>query len=204
MLDMAWDAIVTGAGLFWRAAWALALGYAISAAIQVFVSRRAAAQRLGDGSPAQLTLAALLGFVSSSCSFAALSATRSLWTKGAALTSALAFMFASTNLAVEVAALAFIFLGWQYALALFAGAPILIAVMAVLVRFSRPDRLAKSAEERAEQVSGMDMDAAASCRSGSATGHATSGHTRTWVWPTSRNGAWCTRSSSSGFSSPVR
>lgn len=160
MLDMAWDAIVTGAGLFWRAAWALALGYAVSAAIQVFVSRRAAAQRLGDGGPAQLTLAALLGFVSSSCSFAALSATRSLWTKGAALTSALAFMFASTNLAVEVAALAFIFLGWQYALALFAGAPILIAVMAVLVRFSRPDRLAKSAEERAEQVSGMDMDAA--------------------------------------------
>ncbi|MFC5730878.1 permease [Nocardioides vastitatis] len=160
MLGMVWDSIITGAGLFWRAAWALALGYAISAAIQVFVSRRAAAERLGDGSPAQLGLAALLGFVSSSCSFAALSATRSLWTKGAALTSALAFMFASTNLAIEVAALAFIFLGWQYSLALFAGAPILILVMAVLVRLTRPDQLAARALEQAEQASGMDMDAA--------------------------------------------
>ncbi len=37
----------------------------------------------------------VLGFASSSCSFAALSATRSLFTKGAALTSALAFTFAS-------------------------------------------------------------------------------------------------------------
>ncbi len=34
-----WDAVYTGAGLFWKALWALALGYAISAAIQVFVSR---------------------------------------------------------------------------------------------------------------------------------------------------------------------
>ena len=158
VLGMIWESLYTAAGLFWRAAWALALGYAISAAIQVFISRRAAAQKLGKGTPGQLSLAALLGFISSSCSFAALSATRSLWTKGAALTSALAFMFASTNLAVEVAALAFIFLGWQYALALFVGAPILIAVMTVLVRLTQPRRLAKDAREHAEQVSGMEMD----------------------------------------------
>lgn len=158
VLGMIWDALYTGAGLFWRAAWALALGYAISAGIQVFVSRRSAAQKLGSGTPSQLGLAAALGFVSSSCSFAALSATRSLWTKGAALTSALAFMFASTNLAVEVAALAFIFLGWQYAVALFVGAPILIVVMAALVRVSKPPRLAKKAHEQAEHVSGMEME----------------------------------------------
>lgn len=158
VLGAVWEAVYTGAGLFWRAAWALALGYAISAGVQVFVSRRSAAARLGKGTPGQLGLAALLGFVSSSCSFAALSATRSLWTKGAALTSALAFMFASTNLAVEVAALAFIFLGWQYALALFAGAPVLIVVMAVLVRLTAPDHLAEDARERAEHLSGMDME----------------------------------------------
>jgi uncharacterized membrane protein YraQ (UPF0718 family) len=95
------DALYTAAGLLWRAAWALVLGYAVSAAIQVFVSRRQAAKYLGEGTPRQLGLAAVLGFASS-CSFAALVATRSLWTKGAALTAALAFMFASTNLAVEV------------------------------------------------------------------------------------------------------
>ena len=153
-----WDAVYTGAGLFWRALWALALGYAISAVIQVFVSRREAANRLGSGSARQLGLAMLLGFASSSCSFAALSATRSLFTKGAALTSALAFMFAATNLAIEVAALAFIFLGWQYVVALFLGAPILVAVMAVLVRLTKPQSLTDAARERAQQAFGMDMN----------------------------------------------
>jgi uncharacterized membrane protein YraQ (UPF0718 family) len=154
------DALYTAAGLLWRAAWALALGYAVSAAIQVFVSRMQAAKYLGDGTPRQLGLAAVLGFASSSCSFAALAATRSLWTKGAALTAALAFMFASTNLAVEVAALAWIFLGWQYAAALFVGAPILIAVMAVLIRLTRPDSLTAEALEHARNAEGMDMDPA--------------------------------------------
>ncbi len=102
----------------------------------------------------------MLGFASSSCSFAALAATRSLWTKGAALTAALAFMFASTNLAVEVAALAWIFLGWQYAAALFVGAPILISVMAVLIRLTRPDSLTAEALEHANNAEGMDMDPA--------------------------------------------
>jgi uncharacterized membrane protein YraQ (UPF0718 family) len=152
------EALLTAAGLFWKAAWALALGYAISAAIQVFISRKQAAEHLGQGTPRQLGLAALLGFASSSCSFAALSATRSLWTKGAALTAALAFMFASTNLAIEVAALALIFLGWEYAVALFVGAPILIVIMAVLVRVTRPDRLVRQAHEHAEHAGGMEME----------------------------------------------
>ncbi|HWH30870.1 MAG TPA: permease [Mycobacteriales bacterium] len=152
------EALYTAAGLLWRAAWALALGYAVSAAIQVFVSRSQAAKYLGEGTPRQLGLAAVLGFASSSCSFAALAATRSLWTKGAALTAALAFMFASTNLAVEVAALAWIFLGWQYAAALFVGAPMLIAVMAVLIRLTTPKSLAREALEHARKAEGMDMD----------------------------------------------
>ena len=152
------DALITAAGLLWRAAWALALGYAVSAAIQVFISRRQAATYLGEGTPRQLSLAAVLGFASSSCSFAALAATRSLWTKGAALTAALAFMFASTNLAVEVAALAWIFLGWQYAAALFVGAPIIIAVMAALIRLTKPTGLTDEALEHAKNAEGMEMD----------------------------------------------
>ena len=158
MLEAIGDALYTGAGLFWRAGWALALGYAVSAVIQVFVSRGQAAAHLGEGSARQLGLAMVLGFASSSCSFAALSATRSLLTKGAALTTALAFMFASTNLAIEVAALAVIFLGWQYAVALFVGAPVLVAVMVVLVRLTNPVGLAEDARTHAEQVEGHDMD----------------------------------------------
>lgn len=151
-MDAILDSLVTGAGLFWKAFWALALGYAISAFIQVFVSRDKAVKYLGKSSPKQLGLAAVLGFASSSCSFAALSATRSLFTKGASLVSSLAFMFASTNLAIEVAILSYIFLGWQYALALFVGAPILIAFMAVFVRITQPHRLTGAALEKARSV----------------------------------------------------
>lgn len=151
-------ALATGAGFFWKAAWALALGYAISAAIQVFVSPQEAADHLGGDDARDLGLAMVLGFASSSCSFAALSATRSLYTKGAGLVASLAFLFASTNLAIEVAALAFVFLGWQYALALFVGAPILVAVMALVVRATAPEGLADQARDHARHVEGHEMD----------------------------------------------
>lgn len=91
----AWDAIYTTASLLWMAAWALVLGYAFSSAIQVFVKPTEAAERLGGGGACDVGLATGLGFISSSCSFAALAATRALWTKGAQFESALAFMFAS-------------------------------------------------------------------------------------------------------------
>ncbi|MDP9069196.1 MAG: permease [Actinomycetota bacterium] len=158
-MDAVWEALTTGAGLFWRAFWALALGYAVSASIQVFLSRGEAAKYLGDAKPKKIGLAMLLGFASSSCSFAALSATRSIWAKGAHLIAALAFMFASTNLAIEVAALAFIFLGWQFAVSLFLGAPIIVAVMAALVRVTRPDALSQQALERAQEMT-ADQDEA--------------------------------------------
>lgn len=67
-------------------------------------------------------------------------------------------MFASSNLAVEVAALAFIFLGWEYALALFVGAPIIVVVMALLVRLTKPQQLTKDARQHAKQASGMEMN----------------------------------------------
>lgn len=57
-----WDALLTGAGLFWRAFWALAFGYAISATIQIFLSRGEAAKYLGDAKPKKVGLAMLLGF----------------------------------------------------------------------------------------------------------------------------------------------
>lgn len=151
-MESLWQSLTMAAGLFWRAFWALALGYAISASIQVFLSRAEAAKHLGDPQPRKVGLAMLLGFASSSCSFAALSATRSIWAKGAHLITALAFMFASTNLAIEVAALTFIFLGWQFVLALFVGAPIIVVVMAVIVRVTRPDELSKHALDRARQT----------------------------------------------------
>ena len=154
-----WDVVYTTASLLWMAAWALVLGYAFSSAIQVFVKPAEAADRLGGGGVRQIGLAAGLGFISSSCSFAALAATRALWTKGARQ-SALAFMFASTNLVIELGVLLWIFLGWEFVLALYLGATILIPVMVVLVRLTYPKRLGEEARRRAKEVQGEAMDPA--------------------------------------------
>jgi uncharacterized protein len=152
VVEAVWESVRIGAGLFWKAFWALAFGYAISAGIQVFLSRREAAKHLGSASPGQLGLAMAFGFASSSCSFAALAATRSLFAKGAHVISALAFMFAATNLAVELAVLLWIFLGWQFVAALFVGAFVLVPTMALIVRLTLPEALAEKARRRAQEV----------------------------------------------------
>jgi uncharacterized membrane protein YraQ (UPF0718 family) len=108
----------------------------------------------------EVGLAAGLGFISSSCSFAALAATRALWTKGARLESALAFMFASTNLVIELGVLLWIFLGWEFVLALYLGAVVLISVMVLLVRLTYPTRLAEEARRRAGEAQDGAMDPA--------------------------------------------
>jgi uncharacterized membrane protein YraQ (UPF0718 family) len=154
------QALYTGAGLLWTAGWALLLGYAFSAAIQVFVAPREAADQLGGSGPRHLGLAMGLGFISSSCSFVALAATRALWTKGASLPAALAFMYASTNLVIELGVLLWIFLGWQFVLALYVGAFVLLAVMVVLIRLTCPHRLAEQALERAREQESAGMDPA--------------------------------------------
>ncbi len=159
-LEAVWESLRIGAELFWKAFWALALGYAISAAIQVFLSRRAAAKHLGKASPGNLGLAMAFGFASSSCSFAALAATRSLFAKGAHLISALAFMFAATNLAVELAVLLWIFLGWQFVAALFVGAFVLVPTMALIVRLTLPERLAEEARRRAQELEDKESEQA--------------------------------------------
>ena len=61
---------------------------------------------------------------------------------------------------LEVAALADVLLGWQYAAGLLVGAPILVAIMAVLVRLTLPDDLADAAIQRARDVEGHDMGSA--------------------------------------------
>lgn len=158
------QALQTGAGLFWKAFWALAFGYAFSSLIQVLVPREVIARYLGRGGVKQVGLAMLLGPASSSCSFAALSAGRALLAKGAALVPMMAFLFGSTNLAPAVAALAWIFLGWQFALALVVGSIAHVAVMAMIVRMTYPEKMLerarKDAAKAGEKRAGMRGDPA--------------------------------------------
>src|SRR5207249_3632676 len=76
--------------------------------------------------------ASLFGMVSSSCSYAATAMSKSLFQKGADFLSAMVFMFASTNLVVELGVVLLILMGWQFALAEFIGGPIMIVLLAIV------------------------------------------------------------------------
>lgn len=112
-MDQILVAFETGAGLLWKALGALIFGYTISAAIQALVTREQMAGALGDRGAKQSGLAAFFGFVSSSCSFAALAATRSVLVKGAHPVNALAFLISSTNLVIELGIVLWVLVGWR-------------------------------------------------------------------------------------------
>ena len=116
--------------MFWEALWALILGFTLSGAVQAFVSKDQMRAKLGDHRPAAVARASGYGMVSSSCSYAASAMAKSLVAKGADFTTAMIFMFASTNLVVELGVVMLVLLGWQFAAAEFVGGPIMIVLLA--------------------------------------------------------------------------
>jgi len=107
------NAAKTAVGFFWKSGWAFVFGYFISAMIQTFVPKKKLTRYMGKPGLKSVSLSTLFGAASSSCSFAALAAARALVQKGAHFIVAVAFMFASTNLVIELGVLILIFLGWQ-------------------------------------------------------------------------------------------
>jgi uncharacterized protein len=134
LLDAIGHALYLAGTMTWQILWALILGFVIAAVIQSVVSKRGVERLLGDARPRSLTIAALLGVASSSCSYAAVAITRSLFRRGADFVSALAFEIASTNLVIELGVVLAVLIGWQFTLAEFIAGPIMIAVMAVAMR----------------------------------------------------------------------
>lgn len=151
-MNWLWLSLQQAFFMFWQTLWALVLGFAISAALQVFVSKEQMTRAFGSTSLRSMGLATLLGAASSSCSYAAVAAGRSALQKGAALIPVLAFMFASTNLVFELGAMIWVMMGWQFVLAEVIGALVLIAVMWLLVRTFFPRDLENQARERSQQV----------------------------------------------------
>jgi uncharacterized membrane protein YraQ (UPF0718 family) len=152
------DAALTTLGFFWMALWAFCLGYLISSLIQVFVTEERMRRTMGEAGPTSVALGAFFGFISSSCSFAALSTTRALFQKGAGLVPSLAFLLASTNLVIELGILIFIFLSWQFAVGEYLGGLLLILVMWALVGVTLPPRLEARAREHAGRLAAESED----------------------------------------------
>lgn len=142
------DAAYTTVGFFWMALWAFALGYLISSLIQVLVTRSRMLRLMGKTGPKSMAIGTFFGFISSSCSFAALSTTRALFQKGAGLAPALAFMLASTNLVVELGIVIAIFLSWHFVVGEYLGGILLILLIWLFVRLTYPEKLVEGARER--------------------------------------------------------
>ncbi len=148
-------------GLFWMALWAFGLGYVISSMIQVFVTEKRMKETMGEAGPKSIGLATFFGFISSSCSFAALSTTRALFAKGAGLIPSLAFLLASTNLVIELGIVISIFLSWQFVVGEYLGGLILILLMIVIVKLTLPKKLEESARQNAKDQEGGDSSGSA-------------------------------------------
>src|SRR5438128_3300766 len=134
--------------MFWETLWPLVFGFALSGAVQAFVSRSQMQRVMGDRRPTTLGLAAVFGAASSSCSYAASAMAKSLFAKGADFTTAMVFMLASTNLVIELGLVLWILIGWQFALSEYVGVIIMIGLLALFARFFFRPALVERARER--------------------------------------------------------
>ena len=142
------DAALTTLSFFWKALWAFVLGYIVSASIQVFVTRARMRRTMGEVGGRSVLLATFFGFISSSCSFAALSTTKSLFKKGAGFVPSLAFLLSSTNLVIELGIIIAIFLGWQFIVGEYLGGLLLIGFTWLFVKLLYPKRLVEETRQR--------------------------------------------------------
>jgi uncharacterized membrane protein YraQ (UPF0718 family)/YHS domain-containing protein len=162
MLDEIGRSLREGFFMFWETLWPLILGFSLSGAVQAFVSREQMQRVMGDHRPAAVARASGLGMVSSSCSYAATAMSKSLFQKGADFTTAMIFMFASTNLVVELGIVLIVLMGWQFAAAEFVGGPIMIALLALTGSLVVGRHMANRARQRlrsGEMAGGHDHDA---------------------------------------------
>src|SRR4051812_36485750 len=125
------DSAREGFFMFWETLWALVLGFGLSGIVQAFVPKDQLQRVLGDHRPTTIFKATGFGMVSSSCSYAASAMAKSLFQKGADFLSAMVFMFASTNLVLELGVVLLVLMGWQFAAAEYVGGIIMVVLLAI-------------------------------------------------------------------------
>src|SRR5437588_8140849 len=155
MTDAILKALSMAFAMGWQILWPLILGFTLSGIVQAVVSHSEMRRLLPDDRPRSIAIALGLGAASSSCSYVAVALARSVFRKGANFTAAMAFELASTNLVLELTIIIIVLMGWQFALAEFVGAPIMVAALVLLLRLFLSPRLIREAKEQADRgVSG--------------------------------------------------
>lgn len=151
MTDAATQALTMAFAMGWQILWPLILGFILSGIVQAVVSHSEMQRLLPDDRPRSIAIALGLGAASSSCSYVAVALARSVFRKGANFTATMAFELASTNLVLELTIIIIVLMGWQFALAEFVGAPIMVAVMVLLFRLFLSQRLLREAKEQTDR-----------------------------------------------------
>jgi uncharacterized membrane protein YraQ (UPF0718 family)/YHS domain-containing protein len=116
---------------------------------------------MGDHRAPAIARASAFGALSSSCSYAATAMGKSLFQKGADFISAMVFMFASTNLVIELGIVLVVLMGWEFGAAEFVGGPIMIVLLAAFGGLVLTRRHTDPARVRVRQgaIGGHDHDA---------------------------------------------
>src|SRR6266705_4882047 len=83
IIDAIGQSLLTAAGMAWQVLWSLVLGFTISGMIQAYVSRARMSEALGRAGFKEIALATAFGAASSSCSYAAVAAAKSMFKRGA-------------------------------------------------------------------------------------------------------------------------
>jgi uncharacterized membrane protein YraQ (UPF0718 family) len=150
------EALMLALGMAWQVGWSLILGFTLSGVVQALVSKQQMQRVLGRDGVREIALATGFGAASSSCSYAAAAMSKTLFKKGAALIPSLAFLFASTNLVLELGIILWLLMGWQFTVAEWIGGLVLIANMTVLVKLTYPKTLVEEARRRVDEATGHD------------------------------------------------
>src|ERR1700758_452718 len=151
MIEATTRALTLAVAMGWEILWPLILGFALSAVVQAAVSKQQMSRLLPDDRPRSIATALALGAASSSCSYAAVALARSIFRRGAHFTAAMAFEMASTNLVVELGLIMLVLLGWQFTLAEFVGAPLMVVILVLLFRMFLSRDLLEEAKEQADK-----------------------------------------------------
>jgi uncharacterized membrane protein YraQ (UPF0718 family) len=136
--------------MVWDIYWGLAFGFMLSSLIRAFASTESISSRLGKNSAASLGLSSFFGAVSSSCSYAAASMSRTLLIKGATWSNAVAFMVASTNLVFEIFIVIVSLLGWSFFAGEAIGGIFFIVISAILIIWIFPAKVSAEAKQQVE------------------------------------------------------
>ena len=140
--------------MFFDTFWALVFGFILSGAIQTFISRARMRRSLGSHDAKSIARASFFGMVSSSCSYAASALAKSIFSKGADFTASMVFMFASTNLVIELGFVLWILMGWQFAIAEFLGGAIMIILLTLTIPRLIPLSMVQSVRDPVDLMAG--------------------------------------------------